>query len=127
MTAKNRVAALELELADKQREVDVLEGRVRGYQAALLTKAEVEAKAKFNHCNPGCGAIWLNDSVPTHRFQCPEWIQYFNHLERKSGYIVGVKLAPVRPRLKRRASSKIACAVLHHDRDGNPTPCPGHR
>ncbi len=122
--AKNRVAELEAALEAKTREVKVLEGRVAGYQEALLTKAKKEAREKFHECKE-CGAVWLDDKVPTHRFRCPEWIPYFNRLERKSGYIIGAKLAPKRGLLRPR-SPGISCAVHHTDAEGRSIPCPGY-
>ena len=95
MTAKKRVSELETALEAKDREVKVLEGRVRGYQEALLTKAEKDAKAKFHEC-ADCGAVWLDEAVPTHRLGCRGWRAYLLGLMRRSGYRIQVRRLPKR-------------------------------
>jgi hypothetical protein len=90
-----KLAEVREALVAKEREVKMLEGRVRGYQSALMTKTEAEGHAKHQDCAE-CGALWPASAAPTHRHGCSKWREYFRVLDRRSGFTIKARKRPAR-------------------------------
>jgi hypothetical protein len=64
-------------------QIKMLEGRVRGYQQALMSKTEKEGREKTETC-PACGQVWRQGQEPTHKKGCSEWAPYLRRIKERA-------------------------------------------